>query len=646
MSSLRQHTPEEHEAARLKALFDCHILDTPHEKKYDDIALLASTICETPIAIISFVDQKRKWFKSKVGLKEEHIKRKFAFCDYIISHSSGPMIINDTLEDAQFCDNPLVTPHPNIRFYAGFPLIISGQVIGSLCVIDTIPRELTGAQKECLRTLTSNICSLIESDKYQIERNNLKAAMEVALRGVAELDPEGCFVNINDKLVEKLGYSREEISKLHLTDVISESEKNDAGQLLKDALTEGCKNGEFQAVRKNGQHIFINMIIVAKHDQNHHSIGYYCFIQNITPRKTIEQELIEIKNFQDLVLKHHPDYVFVKDKDYRIVLGNDMFLSLYPEDIRDNVLGTTTIEEYDEEQAKEFLANDKKAFEEGSSTVLEKIDCPDGQQRILNTKKVRFENMENEAFILGIARDVTQREHLIRKLQASNEALDEFAYIASHDLKEPVRGIASHIYMLERAYGKDIPDDVARRIERIKSLTEYMGKLIGDLLHYSRLSHIELAWQRVDLNDMVSELSQILTDSFTDKVVVNVEKLPEILCDKIRLQEVFRNLLTNAVKYNKNDIKKIDIKASMTSEHHIISISDNGIGIAEEHQDVIFRIFKRLHHKDQYGGGMGTGLTFVKKIMERHDGFITLKSELHKGTTFFLTIPRKKSLKG
>ena len=155
--------PPETETQRLAELREFNILDTVSEATYDAITFLAAQICDVPIALISIIDEERQWFKSRVGLEVTETHRDFAFCAHAIHNPDQLMVVPDALTDVRFSENPLVTGDPNIRFYAGSPLLTaSGQALGTLCVIDREPRELTEAQELALGALSTQVMALLE----------------------------------------------------------------------------------------------------------------------------------------------------------------------------------------------------------------------------------------------------------------------------------------------------------------------------------------------------------------------------------------------------------------------------------------------------------------------------------------------------
>lgn len=248
-----------------------------------------------------------------------------------------------------------------------------------------------------------------------------------------------------------------------------------------------------------------------------------------------------------------------------------------------------------------------------------------------------------ERLLRDQAKEVQQQNE---ELGRSNEQLDEFAHIVSHDLKEPLRGIRMFSTFLLEDYGSRLDDEGRSRLSRLIGLSERMHNLIDSVLHFSKVGRTELAYGDVSIPavvDGVIESLRITLDEANVDVQV-ADSLPTVYCDEARVSEVFRNLVTNAMKYNDKPDKRIRIGAEERTgdapgtDETVFFVEDNGIGIKKEHIDQIFRIFRRLHTRDAYGGGTGVGMTIAKKIVERHGGRLWLESQENEGTTFFFTL--------
>jgi signal transduction histidine kinase len=238
-------------------------------------------------------------------------------------------------------------------------------------------------------------------------------------------------------------------------------------------------------------------------------------------------------------------------------------------------------------------------------------------------------------------------------LLRSNKELDDFAYIASHDLKEPLRGIHNYASFLIEDYGARLDEEGRRRLETLMRLTRRMEGLIDNLLAYSRLGRTELAIRETDLDRVVRDVVEE-TRIWLDGQGVEVrmpERLPKLLCDAVRVGEVFRNLISNAAKYNDKSEKWVEIGVrngvdrgrmpagtAADERQTVFYVRDNGIGIPEKHRERVFQIFKRLHGRDKYGGGSGVGMSIARKIVERHGGDIWIESEPGVGTTVLFTL--------
>jgi signal transduction histidine kinase len=232
-----------------------------------------------------------------------------------------------------------------------------------------------------------------------------------------------------------------------------------------------------------------------------------------------------------------------------------------------------------------------------------------------------------------------------QKLARSNQELEEFSYIASHDLKAPLRGLTNYALFLSEDYASQLDTTANNYLDRIQSLCHQMDTLINSLLHYSRVGNRELAMQTIDLNQLLKNTQDLLQEFIQEhNATIQVSStLPAILCDESLISEVFNNLITNGIKYNKTPKKRLEI-GTLDDSPNTFYVRDNGMGIAAEHHQKIFQIFQRLHPKSDSVGGSGAGLTIVKKIIARHDGEIWLESALDEGTTFYFTL--KASTKG
>ncbi|MBH8572237.1 GAF domain-containing protein [Nostocaceae cyanobacterium CENA369] len=258
---------------------------------------------------------------------------------------------------------------------------------------------------------------------------------------------------------------------------------------------------------------------------------------------------------------------------------------------------------------------------------------------------------ELRSLIVGVVLRQADKLALMNfELQRSNEELDSFAYVASHDLKEPLRGIHNYANFLIEDYADVLNDDGIAKLQTLVRLTQRMEDLINSLLHFSRLGRAELSRQPINLDELVSQIIATLTIS---RPQIEVEfripqLLPIILGDRFQVNELLTNLISNAVKYNERSHKWVEIgfieenaQTKVAPTYLTFYICDNGIGIAPEHLDKIFQIFRRLHGRDEFGGGTGVGLTIARKIVERHGGRIWVESTPTQGSTFYFTLSAK-----
>ncbi|MBN3890401.1 MAG: GAF domain-containing protein [Nostoc sp. JL31] len=255
---------------------------------------------------------------------------------------------------------------------------------------------------------------------------------------------------------------------------------------------------------------------------------------------------------------------------------------------------------------------------------------------------------ELRSLVVGVVlRQADKLASMNFELQRSNEELDSFAYVASHDLKEPLRGIHNYANFLMEDYADVLDSDGMAKLQTLVRLTQRMEDLINSLLHFSRLGRAELIRQPVNLNELVPQVITTLTISRPQSEVEFriPQPLKSVQGDRAQINELFSNLISNAIKYNDKPQKWVEIgfiegngESKVASTSLTFYVRDNGIGIPQEHLDKIFQIFRRLHGRDDFGGGTGVGLTIARKIVERHGGRIWVESTPTEGSTFYFTL--------
>jgi light-regulated signal transduction histidine kinase (bacteriophytochrome) len=226
-----------------------------------------------------------------------------------------------------------------------------------------------------------------------------------------------------------------------------------------------------------------------------------------------------------------------------------------------------------------------------------------------------------------------------RELARSNEDLQEFAYAASHDLKEPLRGIGNFARMLREDEHGLAPQSL-ERLHTIERLAERLHTLLDSLLEYSRAGRLALALEPTDLTGVAREAADALAPWLAERGgTVSIGALPAALCDRQRIAGVLASLIVNGVQYNLSESKRVAISGQRSGDLVRVTVADNGIGIGPRHFDAVFKMFRRLHPQNRFGGGSGAGLATARKIVERHGGQITVQSAPGEGSAFTFTLP-------
>ena len=253
-------------------------------------------------------------------------------------------------------------------------------------------------------------------------------------------------------------------------------------------------------------------------------------------------------------------------------------------------------------------------------------------EALIHAKRLEEQNEE-------LKRAEEQLEEAVTQLEASNDRLEQFAYAASHDLQEPLRMVSSYLQLLRNRYGAELDEDAREYIEFAVDGADRMRAMVDDLLAYSRVEQAGGEFEPVEcdavLEHVVDDLQVQIQESDAEIVA---ESLPTVTGDREQLEQLFRNLVSNAIKYGGEDPPTVEITAERRLDRWQFAVADDGIGIDPEKTDRIFEVFKRLHNDDEYSG-TGIGLSLCQEIVENHGGDIWVESEPGEGSTFFFTLP-------
>ena len=360
-------------------------------------------------------------------------------------------------------------------------------------------------------------------------------------------------------------------------------------------------------------------------------------------------EALEERELQYKTLaENSPDLILRVNTDLKCIYVNST-ITKYTNMPPESFIGKTIDElSLPKKYNSQFKEDYHKLFKTGETQNLEyKLPTIEGYKFFHATTVPEFNPNGNIETALSVIRDITtikrsenKLKEIVTELERSNQELQSFAYITSHDLQEPLRTMASYAQLLKRRYGGQLDSDADEFIEFMVNGASRMKGMIQGLLDYSRVGTRGEEFKEFNaikaLNDALLNLESSIKESNAE---ITHDKLPNIVADENQISRVFQNLIGNAIKFRKPDEpSRIHISAKKIDDEYIFSVSDNSIGIEQDYIDQIFEVFKRLHTIDEYEGA-GIGLAIVKRIVDRHNGRVWAESEYDKGSTFYFTIP-------
>ncbi len=483
--------------------------------------------------------------------------------------------------------------------------------------------------------------------ELRASESRFRTIFEEAPLGVAVIDSlTARFYDVNPRFAAIAGRSREELATLdwpritHPDDV--QADLDNMVALNAQKITGFAMQKRY--VRPDGSCVWIQMTIAPLRTEDNGGPRHLCMIEDITERRRAEEALRRASAYNRSLIEASLDPLVTIGPDGKITDVNAATEAITGRS-RSELIGTDFSDYFTEPDRAR--AGYQQVFREGSvhDYALE-VRGPNGRSTpVLYNATVYRDEAGQVVGVFAAARDVTERYRLEQALaeratalERSNRDLEQFAYVASHDLQEPLRMVASYVELLASRYQGRLDEKADRFIHYAVDGAARMQTLINDLLTFSRVTTRARPFTPTSSEAALAEALANLQRSIAEKdAVVTHDPLPQVMADPTQLEQVLQNLVGNALKFCDRK-PHVHVRAERRDSDWLFSVRDNGIGIAPEHAGRLFVLFQRLHTREQYPG-TGIGLAVCKKVVERHGGCIWVESQPGEGSTFYFTLP-------
>jgi PAS domain S-box-containing protein len=479
----------------------------------------------------------------------------------------------------------------------------------------------------------------------------LKSMFESIKDPVIVSDMMGNILDVNDAALRISGWSREKWTGINALEVVHEKDRQAVVESLMKQMEEGPNEEltECTFVVGDGRELEVDFSSSLIHDSSGQPIGTVTVARDITERKRAEMAIRESEEKLRAIFNSVRDGILVIDLEGNFKEFNEATMSMTGYS-REELAGKSAFEFILEEDRE-------KVVQDMSTTLTDKHTQALTSYRLLAkggkvfdaelSSGMMLDSEGNPIALIGVMRDVTDRKQIEDKLvkakedlERSNKELEQFAYVASHDLQEPLRMVSSYLKLLERRSKDKLDTEAQEFIDFAVDGSTRMAAMIQALLTYSRVGTRGKPFEPTDCEDIFNKAISNLQIAIEDKdAVVTHDPLPTILADGTQMLQLFQNLIGNGLKFQDNKRPEVQVSVEDRGEDWVFSFRDNGIGIDPKYKDRIFVIFERLHGKGEYKG-TGIGLAVCKKIVERHAGQIWVDSTPGNGATFYFTMPK------
>ena len=519
------------------------------------------------------------------------------------------------------------------------------QKSGSIIDVMYSTRQITIDNEPIILNIGHNITEIKKAEK-QMEFDSL--ILNQVNDAVLGVDNNFNITYWNKGAEKMFGYTQKEALGTNTVELIrpkyvpGEREKK-----LEELEKKRALKTTMYAKHKNGTEIIVDQNVSQVVDDSGLQTGYVVVDRDITENKHAEFALRESEEKYRNIIETANEGIMITDPSAIIIFANAKMLEMLGYSIEELVGrdSFSLIDRSEFERAKQRVENRKKGI---SGEYDLKFRTKNGEELwthgsvspLHDHNGVHTSNLTMYTDISKRKKAEKEIQKTLDELKRSNQELERFAYVSSHDLQEPLRMVTLYSQLLERRYKDSLDQDADDFIEYIVENAKRMKQLIDDLLDYSRVTSQAKEFENVDLEKVLDlVLTNLSMNIAENNVEVTHESLPTVFADENQMLQVFQNLIINAIKFQGEKPPEINISANKGENEWTFCVSDNGIGIRPEHQKQIFEVFKRLHTRDEYPG-TGIGLSIVQKIVHQQGGQIWVESEPGKGSTFYFTIPQ------
>jgi len=511
--------------------------------------------------------------------------------------------------------------------------------------------ERTSALQEAIQSLQKEIGERRRVEEALREsEEQYRTILDNIEDGYYEVDLAGNLTFFNDSMCRIWGYPREELMGMNDRQYTDKENAKKLFQAFNKVYRTGepSRESDWEIIRKDGTKRCIEASISLRKDSSDKPIGFRGIIRDITKRKQMEEALRQSEERYRTILEDIKETYFETDLAGRFTFVNDVGCRRLGYS-REEMMGMNNRQLTDEETAKKVFQAFSEVYRTGEPRKGGEWEIirKDGSKNVFEIWASLIRDSEGKPIgFRGTSRDISERkqaeEALKEKTEAlarSNQELEQFAYVASHDLQEPLRMVTSYVQLLARRYKGKLDSNADDFIKFAVDGATRMYTLINGLLTYSRVGSQGKPFEPTNCETTLQQsLDNLRVTMEENGAMVTHDILPTVMGDSSQLGQLFQNLIGNAIKFRRDEPPRIHISATLNGKTWTFSVRDNGIGIAPEFRERIFIIFQRLHGREKYPG-TGIGLATCKKIVERHGGHIWVESEAGRGATFYFTLP-------